>query len=289
MYQAFAADDLFYDAAEGPAQLRQADSYDDDEFLGGVLNTLSRGTGGPLGATEDAGDEDQLEAELADALDAEDTDEFLRRLRRIGRGVANVARRVGRGVGQAARVIGPVASLIPIPQAQLIGRLANVAGRLLADGADEFEALDEMLEMALAEDVDLAAPLLSVITIRKVLPNASRLPQQNRRQLVQSVSQATRTLARRQGPQAARAVTRIVQGVQQTARQQRVPIQQLPRAIQRAASRVAQNPTLVRRLAQSPERTRGSGSCPNCGIRPNYGTQQYNLQGPVQLTIRERQ
>jgi hypothetical protein len=154
-----------------------------------------------------------MEEAMADALDADDSDEFLRRISRGIRTAASIAQRVGRGVGQAARVVGPIASAIPLPQAQLIGRVANVAGRLLADGADEFAALEEML--AFAEDehaVDAAAPVIAGLTIRTVMPRAARLNRSTRRQLVRSVSQSTRALARRQGPQAVRAVPRAVVG-----------------------------------------------------------------------------
>src|SRR6476659_4527180 len=123
-------DDLFYDSAEGPARTafedEAADEYDDDGFDEGddeFLGRIGAAVGGLLSGDEfDEGDEfeadeygdeyediDSLEDAVADAMEAEDTDEFLRRLRRIARGAVNVARRVGRGVGQAARVVGPIA------------------------------------------------------------------------------------------------------------------------------------------------------------------------------------
>jgi hypothetical protein len=117
---------------------------------------------------------------------------------------------VGRRVGQVAgRVAGdrfrsprgrPIASMIPIPQAQLIGRIANVAGRLLADEADEFEALEDLFDLARPKMRSMrAAPLFPPLPCGPPCPISSRLPRQTRRQLVSSVSQATRTLAHRQG------------------------------------------------------------------------------------------
>jgi len=58
-----------------------------------------------------------MEEAIADALEADDSDEFLRRVSRGIRSAANMARQVGRGVGQAARVVSPIASAIPLPQA----------------------------------------------------------------------------------------------------------------------------------------------------------------------------
>ena len=231
---------------------------------------------------------DAMEEAVADALDADDSDEFLRRISRGIRTAASIARRVGRGVGQVARVVGPIASAIPLPQAQLIGRVANIAGRLLADGADEFAALDEMLEFAEDEHaVDAAAPVIAGLTIRTIMPRAARLNRATRRQLVRSVSQSTRALARRQGPQAVRAVPRVVQAVQRTAQRHRMPAQQLPQAVRRAAARVASNPNLVRRLARPPSLT--TSTTRQLRVRTGAGApQRIVISGPVEITIRSR-
>jgi hypothetical protein len=312
MYQAFETDvmdDLFYDQVEGPAQRGDYyDSYDagdefgeydlaeadDDAFIGGLIRS-----GQGFDEMEDWGEQgydsgfDALEDALADALAEEDTDEFFRRLgriaRNVGRRVGQVAGRVGRGIGSVARVVGPIASMIPIPQAQLIGRIANVAGRLLADEADEFEALEDLFDLAETEDaIDAAAPFVSAVALRTAMPNISRLPRQTRRQLVSSVSQATRTLARRQGPAAARAVPRIVRGVSRTVAQRGLPARSVAPAVRRAAARVAQSPSTVRRLARPLTTTSRHGSrsmsggrpCPTCGR-----SHSYRLRGPVTIRI----
>jgi hypothetical protein len=221
---------------------------DDDEFIGGLLGTVGRAVGGLLGGgaqgyddfdefddgfdddgfddfdspaeTANAYDDfdgyddyDALDDAVADSLDAGDGDEFFRRLGRIARGAANVAQRVGRGVGQAARVVGPIASMIPLPQAQMIGRIANVAGRLLADGADEFEAFDELVDGLDDDGVDAAAPVLAGLAIRRALPAVARAAAPVRRQAVRQVTQAIRTATRRQGAPAARAVARVAANV----------------------------------------------------------------------------
>ena len=209
--------------------------------------------------------------------------------RNVGRRVGQVAGRVGRGIGSVARVVGPIASMIPLPQAQLIGRIANVAGRLLADEADEFEALEDLFDLAETEDaIDAAAPFVSAVALRTAMPNISRLPRQTRRQLVSSVSQATRTLARRQGPAAARAVPRIVRGVSRTVAQRGLPARSVAPAVRRAAARVAQSPRTVRRLARPLTTTSRPGSrsmsrgrpCPTCGR-----SHSYRLRGPVTIRI----
>jgi hypothetical protein len=287
-FETDAMEDLFSDEAEGASEFEEfeddgfEDAADDDEFLSRVVGGIGQVAGGLLGADElddsddfedagdadledlgddlgdagdlgefDSGDEwddamDSVDDAVADALEADDADEFFRRLGRI-------ARRVGRGVGQAARVIGPIASAIPIPQAQAIGRIANIAGRLLADGADEFEAIDELVDLVEDEgddSIDAAAPIVAGLALRRLVPGVSRIARPQRRQLVRGVSQATRTLVRRHGPRAARAVPRIVRGAQRAVRQRRIPGRALPQAVRRTAARVARHPRALRRLAR---------------------------------------
>ncbi|MBV8773873.1 MAG: hypothetical protein JO166_16325 [Deltaproteobacteria bacterium] len=308
-FETDAMEDLFADQAEGAAEFDEGDedaadeldAGEEDEFLSRVVS----GVGQVLGADEfdemedlgevDAGEElesvDSLDDAVADALEAEDTDEFFRR-------VARIARRVGRGVGRAARVIAPIASAIPLPHAQAIGRIAGIAGRLLADGADEFEAIDELVDLAEDEDtIDAAAPLIAGLTLRKVMPGVSRLPRPARRQLVRGVSQATRTLARRQGPQAARAVPRIVRSAQRAVRQRRIPARAIPRLVRRTAARVSRSPQAIRRLARPVSslvggRTMAGLSRGRMIGRPTLGwgqggrARRYKFRGPVELTIR---
>jgi hypothetical protein len=254
-------------------------------------------TSGDAFAEGDSGDAiDAMEAAIADALEAEDSDEFFRRVVSGVRRAAQVAQRVGRTVGQVARVVGPIAGAIPLPQAQAVARVANIAGRLLADGADEFEALEEMLAFAADENaVDAAAPMIAGLTIRTIMPRAARLNPTTRRQLVRSVRQSTQTLGRRQGPQAVRAVPRVVQAVQRTAQRQRMPAQQLPQAVQRATARVAQNPRLVSQLVRATrqasgvrDRQRRYGGRSQTFNLTGGGTQRLMIRGPVEITIRSR-
>jgi hypothetical protein len=239
----------------------EEDPGEEDPFIGDVV-------GGLLGAEEDPGDLgdedlgdpgepgdlgldpgdtldtfDAIDNAVADALESEDADEFLGN-------VIKIARQVGRGVGKAARFVAPLAKAIPLPQAQAIGQIADVAGRLLADGADEFEAFDDLVDLAEEEDnIDAAAPVAAGLAVRKLMPAVARLPRQQRRQIVKSVSRAIRTVAHRHGPRAARAVPKVLKAVQRAVRQHRIPGRALPRAVHRAALRLAHRPRTLRRLA----------------------------------------
>jgi hypothetical protein len=334
------------DAAEGPSRgsLQAYDEFEDDaldagdygedEFVGRL--TASAPGGGAafdeydesdefdLADEADEGDEfegadeweageefDTMDDAVAEAMDAADGDEFFRRLRRI-------ARSVGRGIGSAARVIGPVASMLPIPQAQLIGRIANVAGRMLADGADEFEVFDDMIDGLDEDSIDAAAPVLAGMVVRRAVPVVARATPQVRRAVVSGVAQAVRTATRRQGPQAARAVARAVRAARPLVQRGRAAPRAAARIVRRVAQQVAQRPQALRRLARplvGPTRRatpRGTGAnvvaravapvarrvaattarrapgaagggCPHCAAR------QLRLRGPVTITIRGRQ
>jgi hypothetical protein len=270
-----------------PPRTSSFDEADElNEFADGFEDGFEDGFGDEAEAPVNA--MDAMDAAIADAMAAEDSDEFLRRAVQGIRRAAQVARSAGRVVGQVARTVAPIASAIPLPQAQAIARVANVAGRLLADGADEFEALDELLAFAEAEDaIDAAAPMIAGLTIRTTMPRAARLNPTTRRQLVSSVRQSTQALARRQGPQAARAVPRVVQAVQRTAQRRRVPPQQLPQAVRRATATVVRNPRLVSQLARATQQA--SAVVQRYSTRGGGRTAQHLvIRGPVEITIRSR-
>jgi hypothetical protein len=283
MYQDFETDvmdDLFYDAAEGPSRTRRqpVDRFDEYDAMANDFDAFSDGFD-EYDAMEDYAEEydaydegdaiDAFEDAMAEALEAEDSDEFVRRFRRA----LNVARRIGRGVGQAARVIAPIASMIPHPAAQAVGRVASVAGRLMADGADEFEAFEEMVDFAEEEDaVDAAAPALATLAIHNAMPReAARLSQPARRQLIRTTTQATQALARQQGPQAARAITPILQQARRAVRQRRLPPRALPQAVQQISRSVLRNPRLLRRLIRSNPAVRNA-ICSVCRSRARRAT-----------------
>jgi len=323
-------DDLALDEAEGAADLSDdsadfadVDSGDEsDEFLRGLIGGVGRIAGGLMGggaggggegfdemdlgddefdaagdefADADSGDNESFEDSVADALESEDTDEFFRR-------IAGIARRVGRTVGRVARVVAPIASAIPIPQAQAVGRIAGVLGRVLFDGADEFDALEDVFEEAEADNaIDAAAPIIAGLTIRSRMPGIARAPQGVRRQLVRSVAQATRTIARRQGPRAARVMPAVVGRVQQAVRRRAIAPRRVPAAVRQMAQRVARNPRLIRGLVQQarvqagrrPARVRrnAQGGVAPAVVAPGAivggrRPRSFSLRGPVQITIR---
>ncbi|MGQ0501751.1 MAG: hypothetical protein ACT4P0_03935 [Panacagrimonas sp.] len=326
-------DDLM-DAADAPAgsamdDFDGADGFDDfdggdegDAFLGRIIGGLGNLLGG-AGANafdedgfdedgfDDGFDEDGFDAAaddydsfddaVADALDAEDGDEFFRRIARLARGAARgigrVAGTVGRGIGQAARVVGPIASMIPLPQAQMIGRLANVAGRLLADGADEFEAIDALVEEFDEEALDAAAPVVAGLALRRAVPNVARMPRPARRRLVRAVSQATRTAVRRQGAPAARAVTRVVRTAARAAQARRIAPRTLPQVVRRVTQQVLQRPAAARPLSRPltpparrvvPRPRVAAGAARRGHVCRHCGTHQLHFRGPVRISIQGR-
>lgn len=290
-FEAEVMDDLFYDSAEGPARPSYGDEFEEfdalEEEFEGFEDEFEEGFE-EMEGFEETDLFDEMEEEVADALEEEDADEFFRRLagiaRRVGRGVAQVARRAAPVVGRIARTVAPIASAIPLPQAQAIGRVAGLLGRVLPNRADEFEALEDVFDLAEEEDaVDFAAPVIAGLTIRRTMPGVARQPRAVRQQLVRSVSQATRAVARRAGPQAARAVPRLVQSVRRTAQRRGLPARAVAPAVRRAAARVARSPRTARRLAGGAMRPAGAM---RAGMR--RGRRAYTLRGPVRITIQGR-
>lgn len=279
MYQAFEADvmdDLFYDAAEGPAQTRRSahayDAYDDyDDSFDAYDQYDAYDEGDPYDAYDGG---NAFEDAMVDALEAEDSDEFLGQLLRGATGVARrVAPAIGRAfqtagrlaqsarpiarqyaptVGRLVRQYGPIAESSSNPNIRAAGQIAGLLGDILPNAADEFEALDALVDLAEAEGVAVeAAPAVASLAIHGVMPQVARLPYNTRRQLLQSTSQAAELLIRRNGPQAARAIPQIVATVQRNAQQRRLPVRALPQAIRRTTARVANSPGLIRRLSQT--------------------------------------
>lgn len=260
-----------YDAYEGD------DEADEDAFLGGLLRQAASAVGGLLGGGAagggagfeddgyeddfDAGDEydayaeadvDQIDSgdefedavdAMADALEEEDNDAFFRRLR-------GLASRVGRGIGSVARRIGPIASAIPLPWTQAIGRVANIAGRLMADGADEFEAIDELVDGMDDDSIDAALPVVAGLAVRRAVPAVARLARPARRQIVRQVAGTMRAAVRRTGRPGARVVARTVRAAGRAAQQRRVPVRRVGTVVRRATTAVMQRPRQARRLAR---------------------------------------
>ena len=254
------------------------DEADEDAFLGGLLRQVGSAVGGMLGGgggaqgfeddgfEEEGFDEDGFEADgfapaqafdaydagdefdeaadaMADAMEEEDNDAFFRRLR-------NIAGRIGRGIGQVARTVAPIASAIPLPWTQAIGRVANIAGRLMADGADEFEAIDELVDGMSDDAIDAAIPVVAGLAVRRALPAVARLSRPVRRQIVRQVAGTMRSAVQRQGRPAARVVARTVRAAGRAVQQRRVPLRRVGQVVRRATSAVIRQPAQARRLAR---------------------------------------
>ena len=129
-----------------------------------------------------------------------------------------------------ARVVAPIASMIPIPQAQLIGRVAGAVGKVLADEGDEFDALDELADFGEDEaEIRLAAPVIAGLAIRSGLHHhAARLHPAQRLPLVQAVTTATKQISRAHGPRAITAIPGIVHQARRIAARRSLPASALP-------------------------------------------------------------
>jgi hypothetical protein len=263
------------DEAEGPAHARHAFDEADEMSEFDEADDEMEDEGDEF-STDEGDSLDEMEEEVADALEADDTDEFFRRLR-------NIARRVAPVIGRIARTVAPIASAIPLPQAQLIGRAAGLIGRVMADEGDEFDGIDELANLAEEEEdgIDAAAPLVAGLAIRGAMRGAARLPRPVRRQLVRAATTATRQIARRQGPRAAAAaLPGVIRQARRVVTRRRLPAQRLPQIVRQTAARVAQSPQLVRRMAQVASRVRSAGGAmPRQRLRGGYTGGGYTSGG----------
>lgn len=252
-------EDLGYEEAEGASEsleeeFSELDAGEEEAEFGEEWEAGEEGLGEELGEEgvgefEDYGEEgaelgaeESMEAGLAYALGAEDTDEFFRRLRAGLRRVRGV-------VGRVARVAAPIARLIPHPAAQIAARGLGLLSNLRAEGACEDEAMDAFAELA-AHD-ESAVPVAAGIAARALIrARGAQLPVPLRRAIVRGVTAAARTLVQNQGPRAVRALPRIVQSVRRTAAIRRTPVRAVPALLRRTAANVARNPRLTARLAR---------------------------------------
>jgi hypothetical protein len=212
----------------------------EDSALGDPLEADFDGAEGMEMEAEDAADE--LEQAVTEALDADDADEFLGSL---WKGIRSVAKKI-------APIVSKVAPLLPIPGAGLIGKAADVVSKVAADEADELDAIDGLIDVADdAEALEMAAPVVAGLAIRKAVPNVSRMPHGQRKQLVKATSAAARHIARRHGPEAVAAMPAIVRQARRTAAQQGIPSHELPHLVRRTAAKVSKSPRLLRRFAHA--------------------------------------
>jgi hypothetical protein len=119
------------------------------------------------------------------------------------------------------------------------------------------------------------------LTARTVLKNTgARLPFPARKQMVKSLTNATKALVRKQGPAAVRALPKIAKSVKRTAAVKGTPPMARPVIVRRTALRVAKSPMLAKKLSKpSPTAIRlvkgvGMGMA-----------RSYTIPGPARITI----
>jgi hypothetical protein len=217
-------------------------------------------------------EEEALESVVAQALGAEDTDEFFGK-------IFKALKKAAPTIGKIARAVGPVASLIP-GVGTAVGGVANVIGELMADEASEDEALDAFAEVAVHNKA--AHPVVAGLVARKVLgPKAAQMPLSARKAAVHIINRAAKQLVAMGGPTAIRALPRLARSVRRTAVARRTPPAARARVLANAAKRVVhRHPRLRRqltkpsRLGQTTLRRMGSG-----GGRSNRGWPRSGSRG----------
>jgi hypothetical protein len=211
---------------------------------------------------------DELEEAVTDALEAEDADEFWGGFRKVLKTVGNVARKVG-----------PIAKMIPIPQAQLIGGAADLIGKVLADEGDEMDALDDLSDFADEEEAfDAFSPAIAGLAIRGALKHkAAVIPRVQRRQLVKAVSTVTRQIARKHGVRAVAAVPGLVRSARNLLVRKQLPVKHLPHLVRRAARLAVRSPRALRKFASVGAKLRTGRTAHRAGALRKTGRSRYGV------------
>ena len=228
-----------YDEADEMDEADELDEADEDE--------ADEDEGDELEAFEGDESADEFIEGIASILGAEDADEFFGGFKNILKTVGSVARKVA-----------PIAKMIPIPQAQLIGGAADMIGNVLADEGDEFDALDAMADYADEEDgFDALAPAVAGLAIRSALKHkAAAIPRVHRQKLVKAVSTATKHLARKHGAHAAVAAPAIVRAARKIVVRRGLTAKHLPGVVKRVAQVALRSPRAMRKLVHTGSRMR---------------------------------
>ena len=249
------------DEFEGPAEFEAGDEFDELEEPGDAFEA------------EEAADE--LEEGVTDALEAADADEFWG-------GLGRALKKAGSAIGKGARWVAPIAKMIPIPQAQLIGRAADIVGKVMADEGDEMDAFDDLADFADEEDaIDAVAPALAGVAIRSALKHhTAKLPRVQRRQLVKTVTAATRHLVRRHGPRAVQAMPAIISHARKVVARKRLPARHLAKVVAQTTRVAARSPRVLRKLAHTTHRIRmRHGRGHHRGSARGLGRTRFRTQG----------
>jgi hypothetical protein len=242
---------------------------------------------------DDEAIEEALDDVMAYALGAEDADEFFGRL---WRGIKKVASRVKRVVKRAAPVVGRiargvsrVASFIPHPYAQAVGRVAGLVGRgaqlaqrLRAEGATEEEAAEAFAELAARDP--RALPLLAGVTARTIVKSkGARMSKAARKQIVKQVKAGAKTLVAKRGPAAARALPKIAKSVKRAAVAKGASPATAAKVVRRTAAKVARSPSLTKKLAKPSIKAKRTVA--KAKVTTGIGKRSYVIPGPARITI----
>ena len=268
-YQGDVMENLFDEGPEGQAHFDE-DGFDEDGFEAEGFDEEGFDEEGfdedgfdEEGFDEDGFDEDApdhgdaMEMAVADALDAEDADEFFGKLfKKIKSAVPSIKNVLG--------TVGKVAGAIPLPMTQAIGGIANTIGGMLADEADEGDAFDSMVDFAEEEDaLDAAAPVIAGLALRKAAPHLRNAPVATRLQAVKAATKVVRQLAHRHGTAAVAAVPGIVHTAKRHLAARRLPASQLPGLIRKVAAHAHRNPRVLHRHVRHGRALIGSAGHPH--------------------------
>ncbi|NOK22950.1 hypothetical protein [Corallococcus carmarthensis] len=291
---------------EGENPTAMDDAFEGEGFEAETPNAMEEGF---EGEGFDLDNPNALDDAFADAMDAQDEDEFLRRLAAGARRLATVAgptfqRIRRRAMPIAMRLIRQAAPRLGGIAGQEIGR--TIGGLLRADAMDAFA--DAAGDYAGDEDMDAFNRVLGGLAARHVVrstmsPARRRQNPQQARALGRAVGQMTTQLAsrisQRYGPRALPAVTRVVRQVTRLVRQQGASPQAVPRMLRRIGGRVIGSPRVVRRLARplaGVRQLRARAGLRRPGVRgrvnPMMGgpgmrrLRTVTLRGPVRIVVR---
>ncbi|MGZ8190290.1 MAG: hypothetical protein ACXWTS_03575 [Methylococcaceae bacterium] len=303
-------------------QYEEADAYGDESFLGdeGFEEGFEEDFGDEFAEEEEMDAMDAMEEVVANAMDAEESDEFLRRLISGIRGVAGAVSRgagtVGRVAGRAQRVAGQVGRVARSVQSvagavsgggeqrgprggrRRVGSAVALQGLLpllqqhAAQGTNEMDMFEDLVDWFEQEEADEALPIVAGIAARSALRPVIRRGRTTvgravNRQIVRGATQAVQNLTRQQGPQAVRALRPIAASIGRVAARRGMRPTALPNAIRRATARVAAQPALTRRLVHTTVRI-SRRLAPRTHLNVSIGSVPRRLvvNGPVEIIIR---
>src|SRR5262245_17290624 len=139
-------EDLAYFEAEGASEMAE-DSGEYLDLAEDELEDQGEYAEDSLDFEDDLESEDDAEesigAALGQILSAEDEDEFRGKL---FSGAKRLIQKAAPVVGKIARGAAPILSMIPHPAAQVAGKVANVLGKLRAEGDSVEDALEAVAE-----------------------------------------------------------------------------------------------------------------------------------------------